>query len=53
MKKQRFSKMTVQMLIDELSTIDPTETVIAHFYLTRKAKNTHTKQPLIVARGAK
>lgn len=38
MTKHISSKMTVQMLIDELSTIDPNETVIAHFYLTRKPK---------------
>jgi hypothetical protein len=37
--------MTVQMLIDELSEFNPNDTLVAHFYLTRKAKQSKVKSP--------
>ena len=39
------SQMTVQMLIDELSEFNPNDTLVAHFYLTRKAKQSEVKSP--------
>lgn len=45
MTRNTLSKMTVQMLIDELSEFNPNDTLVAHFYLTRKAKQSEVKSP--------